>query len=83
MATTRITAEAEAQYHSLPLPIRNRVATIERLNKWPAVSGAKPLRGALAGKYRIRAGDYRVQFFVDTNGNPTIEKIGNRDRFYD
>ena len=41
------------------------------------------LRGALAGHYRIRTGDYRVQFFVDAGGNPTIEKVGHRDGFYD
>jgi hypothetical protein len=31
----------------------------------------------------VRTGDYRVQFFVDVNGDPTVEKIGHRDRFYD
>jgi len=27
---------------------------LERLEKWPNVSGAKPLRGNLAGRYRLR-----------------------------
>ena len=27
---------------------------LERLAGWPAVSGAKPLQGALAGRYRVR-----------------------------
>ena len=81
---TRITEGAEKQFLALPLPIRNRVANIiERLSHWPEVSGAKPLRNELAGKFRIRTGDYRVQFYVDPDGNPVIEKIGKRDRFYD
>lgn len=84
MATTRITAAAKAEFDALPITIRICVVGIfERLAKWPAVSGAKPLRGKLAGKYRIRTGDYRVQFHVDANGNPTVEKIGHRDGFYD
>ena len=81
---TRITEEAERQFQALPLTIRNRVAhVIERLNHRPRVSGAKPLRNKLAGKFRIRTGDYRVQFYINVDGDPVIEKIGKRDRFYD
>lgn len=43
----------------------------------------KPLRNKLAGKFRIRTGDYRVQFYINDSGDPVIEKIGKRDRFYD
>jgi mRNA-degrading endonuclease RelE of RelBE toxin-antitoxin system len=42
-----------------------------RWENWPEVSGAK----LLAGRYRVRIGDYRLQFFV--------EKIGHRDGFYE
>ena len=81
---TRITEEAERQFQALPLTIRSRIANvIERLNGWPHVSGAKPLRNKLAGKFRIRTGDYRVQFYINDSGDPVIEKIGKRDRFYD
>ena len=84
MATTRITNDALDQVARLPRPIQNRVVKIiERLNKWPQVSGAKPLRGELARKFRMRTGDYRVQFYLDDNGDPTIEKVGHRDGFYD
>ena len=84
MAVARITPEAQQEFRDLPLRIQARVANIfERLNDWPEVSGAKPLRGQLAGRYRIRTGDYCVQFYVDANGDPTIKKIGKRDRFYD
>jgi mRNA-degrading endonuclease RelE of RelBE toxin-antitoxin system len=83
MATVLMTAEAAAQVNALPLPIRVRVAgVVERLQQWPDVSGAKPLRGALAGHYRIRTGDYRVQFYV-TGSTVVIEKVGHRDGFYE
>jgi mRNA-degrading endonuclease RelE of RelBE toxin-antitoxin system len=57
-------------------------AIIERLGRWPEVSGAKPLRGKLAGRYRIRTGDYRLQFRV-RGDEVIIERMGHRGRFYD
>jgi mRNA-degrading endonuclease RelE of RelBE toxin-antitoxin system len=51
------------------------------LQQWPSVSGAKPLRGELAGRYRLRTGDYRIQFRV-AGDRVTVEKIGHRDGFY-
>jgi mRNA-degrading endonuclease RelE of RelBE toxin-antitoxin system len=83
MPTVLMTAEAAGQVEKLPLAIRVRVAAIiERLEKWPDVSGAKPLRGALAGHHRMRTGDYRVQFYV-TGDTVVIEKVGHRDGFYE
>ena len=52
-----------------------------RLEQWPDVSGAKRLAGELAGHYRLRTGDYRVQFYV-AGDNVTVERIGHRDGFY-
>jgi mRNA-degrading endonuclease RelE of RelBE toxin-antitoxin system len=70
------------QIQRLPLPVKIRVLRlVERLKQWPAVSGAKPLRGSLAGHYRLRTGDYRLQFRVAGN-EIVIEKVGHRDRFY-
>ena len=64
------------------LAIRERVlAIVQRLAKWPEV-GAKPLRGELAGDYRVRTGDYRVQFYL-AGETLVIEKVGHRDGFYD
>jgi mRNA-degrading endonuclease RelE of RelBE toxin-antitoxin system len=78
-----IESEASKQYQSLPPRIKARVNVIfARLEQWPAVSGAKPLRGNLAGHYRIRTGDYRVQFRV-SGQNVTVERIGHRDGFYE
>jgi mRNA-degrading endonuclease RelE of RelBE toxin-antitoxin system len=84
VATTRILAEAQKEFYRLPRAIQTRIASIfERLHDWPKVSGAKPLRGSLAGHYRIRTGHYRVQFFIDKDGNPVVEKLGHRDGFYE
>ena len=70
---------------STPTVIHGRIAEIiERLSKWPVVSGAKPLRGNLAGNYRIRTGDYRVVFTVSANGTDVrIWKIGHRGGVYE
>jgi mRNA-degrading endonuclease RelE of RelBE toxin-antitoxin system len=67
----------------LPVVMRTRIlGIVERLKRWPAVSGAKPLTGRLAGHYRIRTGDYRVQFFL-RNNILWIEQIGHRDGLYE
>ncbi len=83
MTTVRLTPEAAHQLDALDNPIHARVLRLlARLEKWPAVSGAKPLRGDLRGHYRLRTGDYRVQFRV-TRDEVTVEKIGHRDGFYE
>lgn len=87
MATVLMTNEAREQYMDLPIAIRERVNVVfKRLVSWPEVSGAKPLRGELAGQFRVRTGDYRVQFRVNEKGVPvvvTVVKIGHRDGFYE
>jgi mRNA-degrading endonuclease RelE of RelBE toxin-antitoxin system len=94
MAVVVILPEAMEQIHSLPNVIYRRVeALILRLEEWPNVSGAKPLRGALAGYYRLRTGDYRLQFRVQQcemghgkrspDDRIIVEKVAHRDGFYD
>ena len=81
----RVTYEREAveQLAELPNVILARIENIVgRLQNWPTVSGAKPLRGDLAGHYRIRTGDYRIQFRVVAD-EVIIERIGHRDGFYE
>jgi mRNA-degrading endonuclease RelE of RelBE toxin-antitoxin system len=46
------------------------------------VSGVKALRGALAGQYRMRTGDYRLQFRVERD-RIVVLKVGHRDGLYD
>jgi mRNA interferase RelE/StbE len=83
MADVDLTPEAAAQLDALHEPIHARVLRIlDRLQDWPAVSGAKPLSGELSGHWRIRTGDYRVQFHVRAE-QVVVERIGHRDRFYD
>ncbi len=83
MATAFITTDAQEQFHRLPKLVRTRIEKlIRRLERWPEVSGAKPLRGKLASHCRMRSGDYRVQFVV-AGDEVTIEKIGHRDGFYE
>jgi mRNA-degrading endonuclease RelE of RelBE toxin-antitoxin system len=83
VATVRITAEAAKEFEKLPAKIQDRVSIVlVRLEKWPMVSGSKPLRGKLAGHCRIRTGDYRIQFYI-VGDVVTVEKIGHRDGFYD
>ncbi|MCE9553115.1 MAG: type II toxin-antitoxin system RelE/ParE family toxin [Planctomycetes bacterium] len=78
---------AQKQFAALPGSIQARIRRVfMRLQQWPAVSGAKALRGNLAGCFRIRTGDYRVQFRVTGPVGAlvvTVEKIGHRDGFYD
>jgi mRNA-degrading endonuclease RelE of RelBE toxin-antitoxin system len=79
----RILAGAFREIERLPPRIHLRVLTVlERLDRWPNVSGAKPLRGDLAGHYRVRTGDYRVQFHLEGD-TVVVEKVGHRDGFYD
>ena len=83
MAKVTLTREAAEGLEDLPIVIHSRVLSLlERLAKWPAVSGAKPLTGPLAGRYRLRTGDYRLQFRLERQ-TIVVEKIGHRDKFYE
>jgi mRNA-degrading endonuclease RelE of RelBE toxin-antitoxin system len=66
MADVIILDTAQDEIDALPRSIAIRMAKlIERLSRWPEVSGVKSLRGDLAGKFRPRTGDYRLQFRVE------------------
>jgi mRNA interferase RelE/StbE len=83
MAFVTYERDAAEEVGRLPTSIRRRIASVVlRLAHWPAVSGAKPLRGALVGHYRIRTGDYRMQFRVEGE-EVIIERVGHRDGFYE
>lgn len=83
VARVSITPRAARELDELPLTIRGRVlAVFERLERWPEVSGARPLRGELAGLHRVRTGDYRVLFRV-RGSEVIVERVGHRERFYE
>ena len=82
-AAVKLTDDARSEFDALPLVMKPRVAAVfERLRKWPDVSGAKPLRGALKGNFRIRVRDYRIIFRV-AGEIVTVWKIGYRGDIYD
>ena len=85
MATVELTPSAREEYNDLPIVIHARVTEVMvRLQQWPNVSGAKPLRKELKGKFRIRTGDWRVVFYyTKENDIVTVWKIGNRGGVYD
>ncbi|MGC8553576.1 MAG: type II toxin-antitoxin system RelE family toxin [Phycisphaerae bacterium] len=79
----RFSPTAASDFEALPRIMKARVQkVIARLHNWPHVSGVKPLTGPLAGHYRVRTGDYRVQFAM-RDQVLWIEKIGHRDGFYE
>ena len=81
--SVKITPEALEQAGRINEPIYSRIQkAIERLEDWPRVSGVKALRGGLAGHFRIRTGDYRIQFRLEGQ-SLIVEKIGHRDGFYE
>lgn len=83
MATVSLTDEATKQLDRLPNAIHGRIhRLLVRLQDWPAVSGAKPLTGNLAGWYRLRTGDYRLRFRVKGE-TVTVDKIGHRRDIYE
>ncbi len=83
MPSVAIEYEAAKSLDDLPKPIKARmIGLIARLVDWPDVSGAKPLTGKLAGRWRMRTGDYRMQFYIDDD-EVVIEQVGHRDGFYE
>jgi mRNA-degrading endonuclease RelE of RelBE toxin-antitoxin system len=83
MTRVLITAPALEDLAEMSPTLRKRMEGLfTRLGDWPDVSGAKPLRWALAGRWRLRTGDYRVQFRIDGT-DVIVEKVGHRDRFYE
>ena len=55
---------------------------LDRLERWPNVSGAKPLRGELAGHYRLRVGDWRIVFRVQGH-DVIVVSVANRKDIYE
>ncbi len=80
---TFLEPNARQQLDDLPKPIQRRMRRLlERLDHWPAVSGVKSLSGNRAGKFRLRTGDYRLQFRIEGE-DVIVEKIGHRATFYE
>jgi mRNA-degrading endonuclease RelE of RelBE toxin-antitoxin system len=96
MVTVTLVNEAREQLSVLlrTIALRMEKLLVVRLKQWPHISGVKYLRGDLAGKCRLRTGDYRLQFYVEESKKKTkeqeltdylvvVEKLGHRDGFYE
>lgn len=83
MPNVMLEQDAAKELGALPKLIKSRmVELLARLADWPNVSGAKALSGKLAGRYRLRTGDYRLQFRIEMK-QVVVERVGHRDGFYD
>ncbi|MEX2167689.1 MAG: type II toxin-antitoxin system RelE/ParE family toxin [Pirellulales bacterium] len=91
LATTPATRRSKASIQILPtnetlaLPqvIQVRVeAVVDRLEKWPQVSGVKWLTGDWKGHARIRTGDYRVIFRIEGDVEIIVVRIADRRDAY-
>lgn len=77
--------EAEREYVELQKNVQNKIdELIERLRRWPEVSGVVALWGPAKGHFRMKTQDWRVIFHVDESAHTVIiDKIANRKEAYD
>lgn len=65
----RLAASAERDMRRLSLEVRRRVdAAILQLEDGPSPTGRRKLSGG-EGLYRVRVGDYRILYGIDTEGH--------------
>lgn len=82
MVRVEISPAARKSLIQLPLGMVQRIHdVIARLERWPEVSGTKPLRGELKGHFRVRSGDWRIVFHLQGD-LLIIDKIDNRKDVY-
>ncbi len=75
--------EARTQVDELPAGVRARVYdVIERIRKWPRISGVKWLTGVWKHHARIRTGDYRVVFHLAGDDLIIVDRIAHRRDVY-
>ena len=83
MAKVNLTPDAVSGFGKAPTGMIRRLNdALERLEKWPDVSGAKPLRGNLKGCFRLRSGDWRI-VFRPAGDDVLVIAIDNRRDVYD
>ncbi len=83
MVLVALTAEAQRDFNALPFAMMPRVRAIfVRLQQWPDVSGAKPLRYEWKGHHRIRTGDWRV-IFREVQPGVLVVRVKHRSEVYE
>jgi len=83
--SVRLTREAARELARLPERQRARMLErVRRLADWPAHGlDTRPLRGELAGLYRLRSGAYRALFTVrDAERVIVVERVRPRESIY-
>lgn len=75
--------EALRDLARLPGAIQERVLdVVERLERWPQVSGVKALTADWRGHSRVRTGDYRVVFKVYPD-RIVVVRVAHRREVYE
>jgi mRNA interferase RelE/StbE len=83
MATVTLTPDAAKGFDKVPTGMIRRINdALERLEGWPDVSGAKPLRKELKGCFRLRCGDWRI-VFRPVGDDLIVTAIDNRRNVYE
>ena len=78
-----VTPDAAGELSKKPYAIQLRIFdVIERLKKWPDVSGVKWLTGDWKHHARVRTGDYRLIFRVASDDEIQVVRIANRRDAY-
>jgi mRNA interferase RelE/StbE len=83
--SVQLKTSAKKELDDLPKQVMTRVLSkLHQLADNPFPSGHKKLRGEKPATYRIRAGDYRVLYVVDTEEKAVfITAIGHRRDVYE
>lgn len=80
--TVLISKSAQKDFSKLPAFAQLQVtAKFAALAAWPTVSNVKALQGALRGSYRVRTGNYRIQFTV-SGDTLTVVSVDDRKDSY-
>ena len=82
--TIRFRPAARREYLALPSKLRLRIGVhLEQLAQDPHLAGSAPLHGDLKGRRKLRVGDYRVVYSVDSEGSVVrVIAIGHRSNVY-
>jgi len=79
-----LTTQAEQDLEDLPVTMFSRYEKVlDRLEKYPEVSGMKRLAGDWKGHVRIRFGDYRLIFHLEAKEQRIVlDRIAHRKNVY-
>ena len=82
--TLLLERQAEKALRELPLPVLRRIdARLLALSTEPQPRGALKLKGKEGEGWRVRVGDYRILYTIDTNqGIIKVYRIGHRRDVY-